>query len=33
MSGQVFRRSVTETGWQQAGRVSEDDYWRDFGVV
>ena len=26
---QLFRRSVPETGWQQAGRVSEDGFWRD----
>ena len=31
--GQLFGRSVTEAGWQQAGRVSEDGFWRDLWVV
>ena len=26
---QWFRRSVPETSWQQAGRVSADGFWRD----
>ena len=30
---QLFGRSVTEAGWQQAGRVSEDGFWRDLWVV
>ena len=31
--GQLFGRSVTEAGWQRAGRVSEDGFWRDLWVV
>ena len=31
--GRLFGRSVTEAGWQQAGRVSEDGFWRDLWVV
>ena len=31
--GQLFGRSVTEAGWQQAGRVSEAGFWRDLWVV
>ena len=30
---QLFGRSVTEAGWQQAERVSEDGFWRDLWVV
>ena len=30
---QLFGTSVTEAGWQQAGRVSEDGFWRDLWVV
>ena len=30
---QLFERSVTEAGWQQAGRVSEDGFWHDLWVV
>ena len=30
---QLFGRSVTEAGWQHAGRVSEDGFWRDLWVV
>ena len=30
---QLFGRSVTEAGWQQAGRVSENGFWRDLWVV
>ena len=30
---QLFGTSVTEAGWRQAGRVSEDGFWRDLWVV
>ena len=30
---QLFGRSVTEAGWQQAGRVSEDGFWHGLWVV
>ena len=30
---QLFGRSVTEAGSQQAGRVSEDGFWHDLWVV
>ena len=30
---QLFGTSVTEAGWRQVGRVSEDGFWRDLWVV